>query len=87
MRTWRSIGDIGTNPSPKSPPPPPPRCASGVGCNHKYVHLETVKTCNEGAYYKSENVYTKVDRYFCEKCLDTKEVTKTEVSVEKPFWY
>jgi len=53
-------------------------------CDHVYRHLETNKhTEYEGWHH----LWVKVDRFYCEKCLEIK-VKKQEVySREKPDWY
>jgi len=53
-------------------------------CKHKWVHLETIKRV-ESHGYQSE--YIKIDRFFCEKCLEQKETRKSEYSRETPEWY
>lgn len=55
-------------------------------CNHKWVHLDTFtnyKTYPHG--YSC--LYTKIDRFYCEQCLEIKEIKKEECSVDKPDWY
>lgn len=54
---------------------------------HKYVHMETAKNEVHCGNYVT---YKKCDRFFCERCLDIKEVEKVE-KIEaykgRPAWY
>ena len=56
-------------------------------CDHRYKHLETVKyETHSGNTVK----WDKCDRFFCEKCLDIKEVSRVEIIEAykgKPSWY
>jgi hypothetical protein len=54
-------------------------------CDHKWVHLETHKETK--TYNSYSCVYIKIDRFFCEKCLETKEIKREERLLEKPSWY
>lgn len=54
-------------------------------CNHKYVHLETAKWIDSSGTYN--NGFFRIDRFFCEKCLDRKEVKKSEWCRETPEWF
>jgi hypothetical protein len=59
---------------------------TGEICNHKWVHLDTythIKTYPHG--YSC--LYTKVDRFYCEHCLQTREIKKEECCLDKPEWY
>lgn len=56
-------------------------------CDHKYVHLETTK--NE-VHCGNHVTWKKCDRFFCEKCLDIKEIErieKIEACKGRPAWY
>lgn len=53
-------------------------------CDHKWVHLETIKRIGSGSY---QSEYIKTDRFFCEKCLEQKDIRKEEWSRDKPDWY
>ncbi|NFI05962.1 beta-glucosidase [Clostridium botulinum] len=54
-------------------------------CEHKWIFQES--------YYKHEfgnfnDLYERIDTYFCEKCLEQKEiVAKHEYRRGKPYWY
>jgi len=66
-----------------------PNCGSSVtgGCDHDYKHIETVKKSELKNYSMT---YTKLDRYYCSKCLDEKEKIRKEerLSHEKlPEWW
>ena len=56
-------------------------------CNHKWVYMESI-------YRKhSEDVlriYTRTDLFFCEKCLEQKQTTKSETQDYReniPDWF
>ena len=52
-------------------------------CNHKWVFQRT-----DYSYFICSNIYYKIDTYYCEKCLVTKEVdSKKEWSICKPYWF
>lgn len=53
-------------------------------CEHKFVHLETIKKYDSGGY---QTRWICIDRFFCEKCLCEKEIKKEEYNREKPEWY
>jgi hypothetical protein len=55
-----------------------------ISCEHKYVYMETVKSDKHDGRLIH---YKKVDRYFCEKCLDQKDKIKEDWSRERPEWY
>jgi hypothetical protein len=63
------------------------------GCEHRFVHLDTRKV--EGkpgsiGLYSTEN-WMRIDRYFCEKCLETKfvrrEASYYEHQNNPPDWW
>ncbi len=54
-------------------------------CEHKFVYIDSKKWISRGGYRPFE--YTKVNRFFCEKCLQTKEIERKEVSWGEPDWY
>ena len=58
-------------------------------CEHKYVHLETVKEKPQGiSGTYSYTDWKRVDRFFCEKCLEVVERTKTASGRgEQPDWF
>ena len=54
-------------------------------CEHKWVYQCTDYKYDRGGY---GNQYTKIDTYYCEKCLERKEIiAKDEYSREIPYWY
>ncbi len=53
-------------------------------CSHEYVHLDTDLKMESGNY---GSVYTRIDRFFCNKCLHEVEKTKTEESRNGPVWW
>jgi len=60
-----------------------------MDCEHKFVHQETIKYAENSG--RNSTTYTKIDIYFCEKCL-TKEEKKlthfcfTQDEWKKPDW-
>lgn len=54
-------------------------------CEHEYVFQSTRKW-NDSSY--TYNIYwVKVDEYFCKKCLEKRDITKSEYSRDCPDWY
>lgn len=53
-------------------------------CTHKYVHLETIYKYAMGNY---SDTYTRIDRFFCERCLHEDTKIKTETSRGSPDWW
>ena len=53
-------------------------------CQHKWVHKETKR---KSSYEGWDSKYTKIDIYYCEKCLEEKIVKKEEFSRDCPEWY
>lgn len=53
-------------------------------CIHKYIHVETVRKHENEGYF---DYYEKVDRFFCEKCLDFQNIKQFDWLKEKPEWY
>lgn len=53
-------------------------------CEHSYVHLETIRYTEAGGY---STKYVRVDRYYCQRCLDTKEFRRSDYEREIPEWY
>lgn len=59
-------------------------------CEHKWVFMETVKHRGErGSWGMSScKEWKRIDRFYCEKCLEIKEIVKTAPGWEdKPEWY
>lgn len=52
---------------------------------HKYIHMETVKKQERSGPYQTH--WLKIDRLFCEKCGETKQVRTEEYDRDKPEWY
>ncbi len=55
-------------------------------CEHKYVHYD----CKKSQKYfviTGMTEWTRIDYFFCEKCLDEKEKRKHEVSRDRPEWF
>lgn len=58
-------------------------------CTHKFVHLETVKE-RPRSIPNSYSVlgWKRIDRFYCEKCLEQKEFVKTAPHYEnQPDWF
>lgn len=83
MLKQNKFDTFGIKESPKKErhPAPPPRIAT---CEHKFVHFETFKSRESGIY---QTGWKRVDRFFCEKCLEYKDVEQMEWSRDKPIWY
>ena len=59
-------------------------------CEHEYKHMETVKVVGQrpsiGIDYGRQ--WKRVDRFYCSKCLETKEKIQTaEGWEERPKWF
>jgi hypothetical protein len=55
-------------------------------CDHKYVHFDCKKR-QEYSVTTGMTLWTRIDYFFCEKCLDEKEKRKHETSRDKPEWF
>lgn len=53
-------------------------------CDHKFVHLETIRKDRYDNYCTH---FLRIDRFYCEKCLQEKEVKKEDWCRETPEWY
>jgi len=53
-------------------------------CEHKWVHLDTKKKTDYGGY---QTRFVRIDQFFCEKCLETKEKRQDEYSRDTPDWF
>ena len=53
-------------------------------CSHKFVHLDTARWTRYSDY---NTKFVRVDKFFCERCLETKELRKEEYSRDTPDWY
>ena len=53
-------------------------------CEHKFVHLDTELTKEDKGY---STIYTRIDRFYCEKCLYDEKKTRTVSSREIPSWW
>lgn len=54
-------------------------------CKHQYEHLETSRWHDSSGGYQIQWVL--IQRFFCTRCLDIREVRREEWSREKPDWY
>lgn len=60
-----------------------------MNCEHKFVHLDTIKRKID-EYPSYGNTYIRIDTFYCEKCLETKEVKKEKYVGYRgsiPDWY
>ena len=55
-----------------------------MDCEHKFVHLDTIRKNYADGWGTN---WILVDRFYCEKCLEEKEVKKEKWSRERPEWY
>lgn len=67
----------------------PTRPGSGTSgteiCTHKFVFLRTAKWTDDAGGYNTR--FIRVDTFFCEKCLEQKEVRKEDFARDTPDWY
>jgi hypothetical protein len=73
---------------PKIPMPPvkPPKHQ----CEHKFIYMQTVRQHGEQPWIgvRPGKEWKRIDRFYCEKCLEFKEITKTAMCYkEKPEWF
>ena len=57
-----------------------------MGCEHKLKHLETDKQHHERNYTPVIE-WTRVDRFYCEKCGEIIVKKKIADEISKPDWY
>lgn len=55
-----------------------------VECEHKWVYIDSVKSSGVGAF---QIHWVKISRFFCEKCLELKQVKQEEWSRDCPAWW
>jgi predicted metal-dependent hydrolase len=55
-------------------------------CEHRFVHYDT-KNNKEYFVTTGMSLYTRIDYFYCEKCLEEKEKRKSESSRYAPEWY
>lgn len=53
-------------------------------CDHRYVFLRS-DTHEEFRGYQT--TYTRIDYFFCEKCLEQRELRKTGSDRSQPEWF
>lgn len=57
-------------------------------CEHKWVFQNSVYSFEYGRSPSDQDHYKRIDNYYCEKCLEFKEVVaKDEWSRERPYWW
>ena len=71
--------------TPKQPdiPPMPKR----LGCEHKWVFQRSDFQRDKRSQYK--DFFKRIDTYYCEKCLEVREVVAREEDMfsGKPYWF
>lgn len=55
-----------------------------MSCEHKFVHFDTLKSKENSTYQIG---WKRIDRFFCEKCLEYKDKEQKEWSRDRPEWY
>lgn len=57
-------------------------------CEHKWVFQDSAYSFEYRRGSSGQDHYKRIDTYFCEKCLETKEiVAKDEYSRGRPYWW
>jgi len=59
-------------------------------CDHKFVYMESVRQKGErpSMGVSSGNQWKRIDRFFCEKCLEFKDKVQTAEGWEhQPEWW
>lgn len=78
----------GIKETPTTPRPAAPYGQGSIGKRneheHKFVHLETKRSTKMSNY---QSGWTRIDTFFCEKCLVYKDKKQEEWSRDKPSWY
>ena len=56
-------------------------------CEHKWTHFETRYLLIDN--YPASNQFKRIDRFFCEKCCEVKEIVKSCMDWEdrSPEWF
>lgn len=54
-------------------------------CDHKYIHLDTKKHKDDRVFGAPE--WNRIDKFYCEKCLNEERKHKYECGWSKPEWY
>ena len=54
-------------------------------CGHKWVHTDTRKPKLEAS--GNQYHYIRIDQFFCEKCLKTETVRRSEYAYDTPDWF
>ena len=55
-------------------------------CIHRYALKEIIKSRSGEQGYR-QNTFTKIERYFCEKCLISKDLIFKDTDYVAPDWY
>jgi len=53
-------------------------------CEHKWVYMDSKKYSQYNGYCST---FTRIDKFYCEKCLEIKEIKKVDSSRDTPDWY
>jgi len=54
-------------------------------CQHEYEHLETVRWRDMSGGYNTK--FTRIDRFFCKRCLHSFDKRQEEYCRDAPAWY
>lgn len=53
-------------------------------CEHKFVFLRSAKWSDASGHTVH---YTRIDMFFCEKCLERRQIRNEDYKREPPDWY
>nr|WP_295681194.1 hypothetical protein [uncultured Lachnoclostridium sp.] len=62
----------------------PPSSGSSNQCDHNWVFQETTRNYKISGYQNYTAIFHRIDRYYCQKCCEIKEIEKKE-AVSLPF--
>lgn len=54
-------------------------------CEHKFIYMETNKSHHYDGPFNTH--WIRIDRFFCEKCLEYRDKKQEDWSRDKPEWY
>ena len=53
-------------------------------CEHKWVYMDPKKYSKYNGYVST---FTRIDKFYCEKCLEIKDIKKEGYDRDTPEWY